>query len=781
MSTLDILKINFLLVIVVSSTVAQIPSASADRNALGEAVVIERLETKIVFQSDGTYTRDQNARVRIQSDAGVQEYAILRPPYHASVEQLEVLDVRITKPNGTVVVTPLDQVQDAPFTVNGRAFEYSDLREKHVPIKGLEVGDTLTSSVRWRVNKALALGQFWFGHQFLKNKVVLDEELEVSVPKEREVKLNSKSIQPTAHEESNLRIYTWKTSNSDSQTSEKQREALSDAAMRGLLPTPDVLISSFRNWEEVGRWYESLQQEKIQPTPEIRAKAAELTKGLTDEDSKLRAIYDYVSLRVHYVGIALESGNYQPHSANETLANQYGDCKDKHTLLASLLAAVGMRAYPALISAQTTVAEDVPSPGQFDHVISVVPSGNTLKWMDTTPEVTAIGYLLYPLRDKPALVIASDKVSFQTTPSNSPFASKYRNVSMAKLGVDGTLQAHVEATFRGDNNELNYRYLFRRLPQSQWKDFAQKNFYGARLGGTITSVKTSSPDKTDEPFTLEYDYVLKDFSGGENHRFAVPQSQVTIPPIQDRDLVRKNQLWIGYVGDEEYESKIELPSGWSAAQPNPLDLKEGYAEFHGSTEVKGNMVVTKRLLVIKANEVTPDQLASYRAFQRAISDNHGLYIFLHVGADVPASGPVSTPSEGLARAGELARQSLIQLPGSANSEALQLEQDAWKSMPTNDYTSAITALKSAVALDPTFSRAWIKLGMTFYSNREMNLSINAFQKAVDADPKQVVPYKILAFMYFGIGKRDDAMATWKKLETIAPDDPDLRANFSPPH
>jgi len=62
----------------------------------------------------------------------------------------------------------------------------------------------------------------------------------------------------------------------------------------------------------------------------------------------------------------------------------------------------------------------------------------------------------------------------------------------------------------------------------------------------------------------------------------------------------------------------------------------------------------------------------------------------------------------------------------------------------------------------------------------MNLSLDAFQKAVEADPKQVVRYKILAFMYIGIGRRDDALATWKKLQIIAPDDPDLKANFSAP-
>ena len=128
----------------------------------------------------------------------------------------------------------------------------------------------------------------------------------------------------------------------------------------------------------MGRWYGSLQQERIKPTPEIRAKAAELTKGASDDDAKLRAIYKYVSTEFRYIGIAFGIGRYQPHAAAEVLSNQYGDCKDKHTLFASLLDAVGIKAYPALISSSQEIDPDVPSPGQFDHVIGVVPHGSGL-------------------------------------------------------------------------------------------------------------------------------------------------------------------------------------------------------------------------------------------------------------------------------------------------------------------------------------------------------------------------------------------------------------------
>jgi tetratricopeptide (TPR) repeat protein len=772
-------KAHLVLVLLFSMpSLAQSPAKkeTADQDFSKEGAVIEQMTTKVTFQSDGTYTYDQRVRVRVQSDAGVRQYGILPFPYQASIGRVEVRGVQVTKPNGSVVATPLDSIQDVTSELYRDAPMYSDLREKHVAVKGLEPGDTLEYSVLWHLEKPLAKGQFWTSHEFTKNMVVLDEQLEISVPGERELKLKSQTVQPKMREESGRRIYLWKTSNLERVSPEEQQKALGYDAIRGLLPPPDVLISSFRNWEEVGRWYESLQQERVQPSPEVKAKAQELTKGLSDDDAKVRAIYNYVSLRYRYVAISFGIGRYQPHAAAEILGNQYGDCKDKHTLLAALLSAVGIRVYPALINARAAVDADVPSPGQFDHVISVVTKGSTLSWMDTTPEVTALGYLIYPLRGKPALVIMPDKIGFQTTPTNSPFSDKQIDTITAKLDADGTLRAHVEAVYRGDS-ELYFRYAFRRWPESQWKDLGQQMSYGARLGGTISNVRASPPERTEEPFTETYDYTLKDFDGGDKHRFVVPLPPFGIPEVKDEDFTRKTPLWLGFVGELQYESRIQFPKGWTATPPAPIDLKESFAEFQGSSEVREGVLITKRRLVLNASAVTPDQLTRYKAFQKAISDHDNSYIFLsHATADAAAT-TVATRSQATGRLGELLRQSISELPGSSNSEALQAEQDARTSMRSRDFTSANTALERAVSLDPTFSRAWVELGAAYAGARNPSSALNAFQKAAEADPKQIVPYKILAFVYMGVGKRDDAISTWQKVQTIAPDDPDLAANL----
>ena len=55
-----------------------------------------------------------------------------------------------------------------------------------------------------------------------------------------------------------------------------------------------------------------------------------------------------------HVGIDLGVGRFQPHAASQVLSNQYGDCKDKDTLLEALLRAKGISVSPALVGAGIT-------------------------------------------------------------------------------------------------------------------------------------------------------------------------------------------------------------------------------------------------------------------------------------------------------------------------------------------------------------------------------------------------------------------------------------------
>src|SRR5258706_4855818 len=370
------------------------PTAKPDYSQ--EAFVMERYLRKVKLENDGTSLREDSARVRVQSDAGVRQYGLLTFSYPSATGVFEIDYVRVRKPDGTVVETPSENIQDMAAEITREAPFYSDLREKHIAVKGLGVGDVLEFAMHERVTKPLAPGQFWLDYTFTKTLILLQERLEVTVPRERAVKIKSPDYQPAVSDVGAYRTYTWTSANLEHQdeTKEKQEKAkLIWQQVRGRLAPPDVMVSSSRNWEEVGRWYNGLQEERVKPSPEVRAKAAELTKNAIDDDARIRALYNYVSTQFRYIGVAFGIGRYQPHSASEVLANKYGDCKDKHTLLASLMNAAGIKAYPALISTDREMDADMPSPSEFNHVITVIPRGNSFIWLDTTSEVGPFAYL----------------------------------------------------------------------------------------------------------------------------------------------------------------------------------------------------------------------------------------------------------------------------------------------------------------------------------------------------------------------------------------------------
>src|SRR5437016_14416516 len=94
-----------------------------------EGFVTEQSADNLKFENDGSYTREIRAKLRIQSDAGVEHFSVLRFAFQNSAETFAVDYVRVTKPDGTVVTTPAETFQDMPADITREAPFYSDAHE----------------------------------------------------------------------------------------------------------------------------------------------------------------------------------------------------------------------------------------------------------------------------------------------------------------------------------------------------------------------------------------------------------------------------------------------------------------------------------------------------------------------------------------------------------------------------------------------------------------------------------------------------------------------------
>ncbi|MGH9758140.1 MAG: DUF3857 domain-containing transglutaminase family protein, partial [Candidatus Acidiferrales bacterium] len=363
-----------------------------------EPFVVEQYSTAVRFENDGTGVREQSARIRVQSDAGVQQLGELVFGYSSANETMEIKFVRVRKSDASVVTAAPTAIKEMTAAVERDAPTYTDYKEKHITVPGLHPGDTLEYDIVTRLVTPLAPNEFWYSQNFLENAIVLEEHLDVNIPTGRAVTVKSAGFSLVDGKEQHATqlqipatsgplkitgdfsqeisgdrtIFHWKHANL-SHPADDQEEKKSSKP--GDLQ-PDVQITTFKNWAEVAAWYAGLEKGRTIPDAAIRAKVAQLIQGKKSDLEKMEALYDYVSTNIRYVSLSFGLGRYQPHSAAEVFTNQYGDCKDKQTLLAAMFDAAGIHADAALIPYERKLDLSVPSPSQFDHIITAVPEGD---------------------------------------------------------------------------------------------------------------------------------------------------------------------------------------------------------------------------------------------------------------------------------------------------------------------------------------------------------------------------------------------------------------------
>ncbi len=717
-----------------------------------EASVVEKYQVRLRFENDGTGRREETARVRVQSDAGVQRWGQLRFGYNYANESIEIPYVRVLKEDGSVVKAGADAVQELNEPIQRIAPVYTDFREKHVTVPGLRAGDVLEWQSVVVTHTPLAQGQFWTQRNFDKAQIVLDEELEIDVPAARAVKLKTKTgYDAKITEENGRRVYRWSTSNLETEAEktakdkDKEDKEKSAKKKKHADDTADVQLTSFASWEEVGRWYASLEKDRRAPSPAVRAKAEELTKGQKSDLDKIEALYDYTALNFRYVSLALGLGRYQPHAADDVLHNQYGDCKDKHTLLAALLEAEGFHASTVLIGSVHKLDPEIPSPAQFNHVITMVPLGNEEVWVDTTTEVAPFRLLVFQLRKKQALVIPQDGAPhLEETPSDTPVPDTESVEIDGKIDDTGKLDAKIRVAARGDS-EVLVRFGMRAVASSQWTKIMEGVSAKEGWGSDVSEVKISDPAATREPFTYSYRVAKANYLDFSKKKSEVkfPASTVGLANAISEDADSPDPIKLGAPNTHEYKIRLEFPVKCTVRPPLPVSVKRDYGSYEASYKLEGTVLTADRKLIISEAELPSSRVQDYLAFRRSVTEDLAQRIAFEPDiVSIPALTADLKPAD-LFRRGNDARKD-------------------------GNYAVAIDFLKRGVEADPKTNDGWNELGIAYLDSNQDEQAIAAFQKQIDVNPYHQYAFENLGRIYLRQRKYDEAIKWFNKQIEVDP-------------
>lgn len=726
-----------------------------------EAVVIEQLAMAYRFERDGTGRRELSLRVKVQSDAGVERFGQLIFPYTSANENLEMDFVRVRKADGSVVSATASDVQDLSAPLAREAPIYTDLRQKHITVPGLRPGDTLEYHIVWNIHSALAQNHFWVEHDFVtRGPIVLDDTLTVNIPAASKVKLKTEpGYEPAIKEEQDRRIYSWKKSKlkKDSDEDEKEKEKNEDEEVEEKDPDeirPHVQLTTFQSWDEVGKWYAGLQSDRIVPDEKIKLKAEEIIKGRATEKEKVTALYEYVAKNFRYVSLSLGQGRYQPHAAAEVMSNQYGDCKDKHTLLASMLAATGLRGYPVLINSARKLDVDMPSPGQFDHVITAIPVGNETYWADTTSEIAPVGLLSPRLRNKKALMVPTGAPArLETTPAEPPF------LSTEVVTVEGTVDDLGKVTARGrlvlhGDAETYMRFMFRRTPKSDWKNLGFYLGMASGLRGEVTDIKTTDPADLEKPFEIEFNVTRKDFLDWSTKKLkvALPFPPFNLSSFYGRSSKSTKPLEIGPPIDISYSLKLTLPSKYQARLPLPLKVSRDYGEYTASYKLEGQTLVGQRTLRMRQSELPAERLQDYQAFAAVVRSDAAQTLSLETEIAGAPAIPESVKTSDLIEASQAA-------------------------VRNRNYPVAEQLLKRVVEKDPKHKTVRRNLGFVLVQQRKFDEAIEVLREQTKINPFEDYAYNLLGRIYWQKQDYANAEESFRKQIEVTPLDETAHSNL----
>jgi transglutaminase-like putative cysteine protease len=374
-----------------------------------------------------------------------------------------------------------------------------------------------------------------------------------------------------------------------------------------------VNVSTYKTWDDVGRWYWGLVKDQFVPDDEVRRRAEGLTRGSKDDAAKVRAIYDYVVQKTRYVALEFGIHGYKPYRCAQIFARGFGDCKDKATLIVTMLGSLGIRATPVVVRTgnKGDIETSPASLAPFDHMIAYVPSLDL--YLDGTAEDA--GSTELPAMDRGALAMQVNEghavlVHLPDPPASASVETSKVDVSLS-ADESASLDWHADIT---GVEASGWRSRFHAT--STRKQRVQQLVAATMPGAEVSSVDASDLQDVEQRVTLRV--------RGKVPRFARAEGDATSVPLGRREhMVRDFAPMAERALDVRIFAQWTQTDDWTVRLPAGAKVKSVPASSHGSgpfgsyslnVETGPSSIRVKTEVTLAKTRIAAGEYATFRAW-----------------------------------------------------------------------------------------------------------------------------------------------------------------------
>ena len=574
--------------------------------------------TYVRVQPSGLSSRFQQTGVKVYTLRGVEAFRRQVITYSPDRQEVRILRARIIKPDGSV----LESYSETERSMNEPwSSMYYDTRAKVLSFPSLSPGDVLDLQYRIDDSAAENLLSDYFGDVDYIQTVYpkIEYQYIADMPAGRPLYWNKSRLpawirRSEEQQKDGRTLYRW--------TAHRVAKIVPEPSMPGWAEVvPTLHVSTYRTWDQVGRYYWGLVRDQLIPNEEVRKAVDAALKDVNrkDELAVVRAIYNFVVSSTRYVALEFGIHGYKPYRVDQVLARRFGDCKDKASLIYAMLSVAGIDSRLVLLRMRNLgeIGDEPASLAAFNHAITYVPKFDL--FLDGTAEFHGAKEL--PSADRLANVLIVDP-NGNSTFATIPEATADQNTTATSLKVslreDGSAVLVGQSVIAGQSAPE-----YRRSYQSgaTRKALFEQGWAQAFPGLTVEQVNLSHAAQLDEDVTMSYRMrvpryaevlpsSLRFYPFGSSRSFTE-----TYAGLSDRhyDLVLASP-WVN-----RYEVEYSLPDSFGAPElPPDLTEETPFGRVHIWHRLEGGKLVIRGEVALTRTRIKTGEYAAFRAFLRQL-------------------------------------------------------------------------------------------------------------------------------------------------------------------
>jgi len=596
------------------------PQEKSFHSSEGAVFILDKATTKLF--STGVIETTIHQKINIVGEKG-KKFAELQIPFDSERQKVKInFAYTITPENKVLKISSKDIKIVTPAELVEFAVLYPGIKTMTVTFPGVEIGSILEYQYKITTFKPQIKNHFWDEFYFQSTEPFVQSIYILEVPKNKKIFYKEYGVELKEKQiKENSIIYIWEKQNVPSIIPEPNMPSLEEFI-------PRIYVTTFEKWEEIKNWFYETSKGCFVETSEMKKLVSELTENKSFEE-KIANIYHYVSSNIRYVGLEMGIHGYKPHQSDEVFNLKYGDCKDKATLMITMLKIAGIEGFLTLIHTEKKLNKEIPSPGQFNHAIVSIPYNNKYLFLDPTSEVFRFPNLPPSDQNKGVLIISPDKQTLAETPLFSPENNLKKRVSEAYIDENGNLKTDVKIIPSGIFEAVlksNFRYL---------KEIERERSLSAELnnslpGSNLLKIDIKGVEDVSLPVEETYSFYTK------NYGIKVGDKIIFQPGLLDKintklvsQETRNFPIKFDFLWQNEEIVKYKIPESFKIETiPPAKEIKTEFSYFSVKIEKEDSSLIYHRIFTINIPEISPQLYPEFKKFYEDVSYQDRLPVIL---------------------------------------------------------------------------------------------------------------------------------------------------------